>query len=140
MSNLHRAQRPTLLHPGRHIQFVANTCLDNDDGPCSSPHAPRHVISDYLRARSRNGYQAGDYLDMGMHVAVTARSPRLWDLIKVVCSSFAFDFSDFTVLSLMMSVLKARLAPHLHLRVPFESGKYGSRWSNKGMSLEDIRV
>jgi hypothetical protein len=33
-----------------------------------------------------------------------------------------------------MSVLKARLAPHLHLRVPFESGKYGSRWSNKGVS------
>ncbi|KAI4638929.1 hypothetical protein J4E93_009679 [Alternaria ventricosa] len=32
-----------------------------------------------------------------------------------------------------MSVLKARLAPHLHLRVPFESGKYGSRWSNKDL-------
>ncbi|PSN71867.1 hypothetical protein BS50DRAFT_483936 [Corynespora cassiicola Philippines] len=30
-----------------------------------------------------------------------------------------------------MSVLKARLAPHFRLRVPFESGKYGSRWSNK---------
>ncbi|XP_014555162.1 hypothetical protein COCVIDRAFT_39083 [Bipolaris victoriae FI3] len=32
-----------------------------------------------------------------------------------------------------MSVLKARLAPHLHLRVPFKSGKYGSRWSNQDM-------
>ncbi|KAL5118035.1 hypothetical protein ACEQ8H_004021 [Pleosporales sp. CAS-2024a] len=32
-----------------------------------------------------------------------------------------------------MSVLKARLAPHLRLRVPSESGKYGSRWSNKDL-------
>ncbi|KAH7077933.1 permease for cytosine/purines, uracil, thiamine, allantoin-domain-containing protein [Paraphoma chrysanthemicola] len=32
-----------------------------------------------------------------------------------------------------MSVLKARLAPHFHLRVPSESGKYGSRWSNKDL-------
>ena len=31
-----------------------------------------------------------------------------------------------------MSVIKSRLAPHFRLRVPFESGKYGSRWSNKG--------
>lgn len=31
-----------------------------------------------------------------------------------------------------MSVLKARLAPHFRLRVPHESGKYGSRWSNRG--------
>jgi NCS1 family nucleobase:cation symporter-1 len=34
-----------------------------------------------------------------------------------------------------MSVLKAKLAPHFRLRVPHESGKYGSRWSNKGMHL-----
>ncbi|KAF2191319.1 hypothetical protein K469DRAFT_557273 [Zopfia rhizophila CBS 207.26] len=32
-----------------------------------------------------------------------------------------------------MSVLKAKLAPHFRLRVPFESGKYGSRWSNKDL-------
>ncbi|KAI0624099.1 FUI1 Cytosine-uracil-thiamine-allantoin permease [Pyrenophora tritici-repentis] len=32
-----------------------------------------------------------------------------------------------------MSVLKAKLAPHLHRRVPFKSGKYGSRWSNKDL-------
>jgi len=139
MSNLHRAQRPTLSHPRRHIQVVADTCLDNGAEPCSIPYAPRHVISDYLRARSRNGYQTGDYLDMEMHLAVTARRPRLWKLIKVGCSSFAIKFPDFTVLSSTMSVLKARLAPHLHLRVPFESGKYGSRWSNKGMFLEGIR-
>jgi NCS1 family nucleobase:cation symporter-1 len=31
-----------------------------------------------------------------------------------------------------MSVLKAKLAPHFRLRVPYASGKYGSRWSNKG--------
>lgn len=29
--------------------------------------------------------------------------------------------------------LKAKFGPHLHLRVPFESGKYGSRWSNKDL-------
>jgi len=75
-----------------------------------------------------------------MHVAVTARKPRLWELIKVKYNSHAFDFCDFTVLSSTMSVLKARLAPHLHLRVPFESGKYGSRWSNKGKSSGDLRV
>ncbi|KAF2473516.1 uncharacterized protein BDR25DRAFT_333038 [Lindgomyces ingoldianus] len=32
-----------------------------------------------------------------------------------------------------MSVLKSRLSPHFRLRVPFESGKYGSRWSNKDL-------
>ncbi|KAF2687403.1 hypothetical protein K458DRAFT_333812 [Lentithecium fluviatile CBS 122367] len=32
-----------------------------------------------------------------------------------------------------MSVLKSKLAPHLRLRVPYESGKYGSRWSNKDL-------
>ncbi|KAF2107934.1 permease for cytosine/purines, uracil, thiamine, allantoin-domain-containing protein [Lophiotrema nucula] len=32
-----------------------------------------------------------------------------------------------------MSVLKAKLRPHLHLRVPYESGKYGSRWSNRDL-------
>ncbi|ORY17819.1 permease for cytosine/purines, uracil, thiamine, allantoin-domain-containing protein [Clohesyomyces aquaticus] len=32
-----------------------------------------------------------------------------------------------------MSVLKARLRPHLRLTVPYESGKYGSRWSNKDL-------
>ncbi|KAF2244465.1 hypothetical protein BU26DRAFT_523107 [Trematosphaeria pertusa] len=32
-----------------------------------------------------------------------------------------------------MSVLKSKLAPHFRLRVPFESGKYGSRWSNKDL-------
>ncbi|KAF2743378.1 hypothetical protein M011DRAFT_451186 [Sporormia fimetaria CBS 119925] len=32
-----------------------------------------------------------------------------------------------------MSVLKARLAPHFRLRVPFESGKYASRWSNQDL-------
>jgi len=53
---------------------------------------------------------------------------------------FRIQFSDFTVLSSTMSVLKARLAPHVHLRVPFESGKYGSRWSNKGVSSEDLCV
>ena len=140
MSNLHHAQRPTLLHACRHIQVVVNTCLDNDAEPCSSPHAPRHAISDYLRARSRYGYQTGGALDTELYVAVMARRPRLWKLIKIGCSSFAFEFSDFTVLSSTMSVLKARLAPHLHLRVPFESGKYGSRWSNKGMALEGIHV
>lgn len=31
-----------------------------------------------------------------------------------------------------MSVLRSRLAPHFRLTVPFKSGKYGSRWSNKG--------
>ncbi|KAF1842420.1 uncharacterized protein K460DRAFT_409836 [Cucurbitaria berberidis CBS 394.84] len=32
-----------------------------------------------------------------------------------------------------MFVHKAKLAPHLHLRVPAKSGKYGSRWSNKDL-------
>ncbi|KAH8732311.1 permease for cytosine/purines, uracil, thiamine, allantoin-domain-containing protein [Phaeosphaeriaceae sp. PMI808] len=32
-----------------------------------------------------------------------------------------------------MSVLKSKLAPHFRLRVPFESGKYGSRWSNRDL-------
>ncbi|KAF2731365.1 hypothetical protein EJ04DRAFT_554776 [Polyplosphaeria fusca] len=32
-----------------------------------------------------------------------------------------------------MSVLKAKLAPHFSLRVPTQSGKYGSRWSNKDL-------
>ncbi|KAF2803716.1 uncharacterized protein BDZ99DRAFT_452756 [Mytilinidion resinicola] len=31
------------------------------------------------------------------------------------------------------SRLKAKLGPHLHLRVPFESGKYASRWSNRDL-------
>ncbi|KAL6706559.1 hypothetical protein ACN47E_005315 [Coniothyrium glycines] len=32
-----------------------------------------------------------------------------------------------------MSVLKSKLAPHLHLKVPLAGGKYGSRWSNKDL-------
>ncbi|KAF2500359.1 hypothetical protein BU16DRAFT_556829 [Lophium mytilinum] len=31
------------------------------------------------------------------------------------------------------SRLKAKVGPHLHLRVPFESGKYASRWSNRDL-------
>jgi hypothetical protein len=34
-----------------------------------------------------------------------------------------------------MTTLKAKLAPHFRLKVPHESGKYGSRWSNEGMLL-----
>lgn len=37
-----------------------------------------------------------------------------------------------------MSVLKSKLAPHFRLRVPFESGKYGSRWSNKGKETDAV--
>ena len=34
--------------------------------------------------------------------------------------------------------LKARIAPHLHWRVPFEAGIYANspRWSNKGLQLD----
>ena len=38
--------------------------------------------------------------------------------------------------------LKARLAPHLHWRVPFEAGVYANspRWSNKGSSSSTLTV
>ncbi|KAF2791929.1 hypothetical protein K505DRAFT_308590, partial [Melanomma pulvis-pyrius CBS 109.77] len=36
-------------------------------------------------------------------------------------------------MSTLKSRVKAKVSPHLHLRVPFESGKYGSRWSNKDL-------
>jgi hypothetical protein len=31
-----------------------------------------------------------------------------------------------------MSIIKSKLGSPFRLRVPIESGKYGSRWSNKG--------